>query len=335
MSPSRRGLAATQSGVFTRQQAKACGCSEHELKTRTGARGDWVVVRRGAYAERALWERLDEDGRYSMRVRSALLTSITNGVASHSSAAAFLGLPILSRWRSLVHVTRPGVTGSRTEGGVKHHLAGLTDADVVTRSGVELTNLSRTAVDIGREFGFEDGVVAADAAVRLGATREQLEAVVLRMRSWPHVTRARSAVAVADGGAESIGETFTRLLVLELGLGTPETQFVVRSRGRTARVDLRLRRHLIEFDGKVKYVGRERHGLDAQPPEEIVWEEKQREDWLRSCDGGYGLSRVVWADLWGQARERTRLRLQRDIRASDRRFGDLDAGQPSSASYAV
>lgn len=324
MPPSLRGLAAAQGGVFTRKQAKACGCSERELKTRTGARGDWVVVRRGAYAEREVWERMPEDNRYAMAVRAAVLTSTRAAVVSHSSAAVHLGLPILPRWRALVHVTRPGVTGSRTEGGVKHHLAGYQESDLVTAGGLRLTGLARTAVDVGREFGFEDGVVAADAALRLGATKAELETVLADMTSWPFITRARAAVEMADGGAESVGETFTRLLVLELGLGTPVTQFMVSSGGRTAYVDLRLRRHFIEFDGKVKYVGRDRNGFADRPPEEIVWEEKKREDWLRGYDGGYGMSRVVWSDLWGPARERTRLRLHREITASDRRFGNLE-----------
>jgi predicted transcriptional regulator of viral defense system len=325
MPPRLRGLAASQGGVFTRRQAKDCGCSERELKTRTGARGDWVVVRRGVYVERALWAGMDENTRYQMVIRAALLVAMTPAVASHSSAAVLLGIPMLPRWRRLVHVTRHGVTGSRTEGGVKHHLAAYQDSDLATAHDLQVTGLARTAVDIGREFGFDDGVVAADAALRLGASTVDLEAVLTRMVSWPYITRARAAAAAADGGAESVGETFTRLLILELGLGTPETQFVVTRPGRSARVDLRLRRHLIEFDGKVKYLGRERNGFADRPVEEIVWEEKRREDWLRNVDGGYGMSRVIWSDLWGQERERTKLRLYRDITLSDQRFGGLDA----------
>jgi hypothetical protein len=38
-------------------------------------------------------------------------------------------------------------------------------------------------------------------------------------------------------------------------------------------VDLKLRRHFIEFDGRVKYLRRERDGLADRTPDEIVWEE--------------------------------------------------------------
>jgi hypothetical protein len=323
MNPQLRARSADQGGVFTRRQAIAAGCSERELKTRAGARGDWVVVRRGAYAERPLWERLDEDGRYLLRVRAALLCGDAPAVASHTSAAALLGLPMRPHWRSLVHLTRAGVTGGRTEGGVVHHRAGYDDSDVVTIAGVRTLGPARTALDIARALGFEDGVVAADAALRAGATHEALERGLGRMWCWPGVTAARAAVGVADAGAQSVGETFLRLLVLELEIGVPETQFVISDGHRRAEVDLRVGRHLFEFDGKVKYLGRELGGVADARPEEVVWREKQREDFCRNHDGGYGMSRVVWSDLWGQARQGTKHRLLREYAESQRRYGHL------------
>jgi hypothetical protein len=324
MTPELRATAARQGGVFTRRQALQAGASERELKTRTGARGDWAVVRRGTYTPRSRWERLDEDGRYRLRVRAALLTGTTPTVASHCSAAAFLGFPVRPRWRELVHVTRPGVMGGRTEGGVCHHRAAYAAQDVLTVEGVPLLRPARTALDLGRLFGFEDGVVAADAALRLGATREELVRGLEVMRHWPGVTAARAAVAVADGGAQTIGETLLRLLVLELDIGRPETQFVIADGRRRAEVDLRVRRHLFEFDGKVKYLGRELGGVADRPAHEVVWREKQREDFCRNHDGGYGMSRVIWSELFGRARTETLRRLRREYAESQRRYGHLD-----------
>ena len=323
MNPGLRAVASSQGGLFTRRQAAASGCSERELKTRTGARGDWAVVRRGVYCERTLWDASNHDERYRLRVRAATLTAATPAVISHSSAAAHLDIPLSPHWTALVHVTRPGVTGSRTEGGVKHHLAAYTDTELTSVAGLTCTGLARTAVDIGRDLGFTDGAIAADAALRLGATKHELESVLERMWSWPYVTRARSAVKVADGGAQSIGETLLRLVLLELGIGEPETQFVVEDGGRRAAVDIRIRRHLFEFDGKVKYLGRERGGVADVPPEQVVWEEKRREDWLRNHDGGYGMSRVVWSELLGRAREETKRRLTWEFNQSQSRYGHL------------
>jgi hypothetical protein len=324
MNPQLRALASCQGGVFTRAQAVSSGCSERELRTRAGARGDWVVVRRGAYVERAIWDLLDEDGRYRLMVRAVMLNTQAPAVPTHSSAAVFLGIPMRPHWRRLVHLTRPDVTGGRVEAGVSHHRSLLAPEDCIRVDGLVVSARARTAVDIGREFGFEDGVVAADAALRLGASRTELEEHVDRMRCWRGVTQSRAAVGAADGGAESIGETLLRLLLEELGMGRPETQVELSDGSRKARVDLRLRRHLFEFDGKVKYVGRAGGGVADRPVEQVVWEEKRREDWLRGLDGGYGMSRVVWADLLGQARAATKRRLARDIAASDRRYGHLD-----------
>jgi hypothetical protein len=322
MRPQLRARAAGQGGVFTRRQAVECGYTERELKTLTGHRGRWVVVRRGCYAERGLWEALDDDGRYLLRVRAAALNAHREAVVSHTAAAVVHRLPVRPRWRELVHVTRSDARGSRTEGGVKHHPGLLPGHDVVTVEGMRVTSLARTAVDVAREHGFEDGVVAADAARRLGVTRGQLDAVLLGMASWPYVTVARAAVDVSDGGAQTIGETLLRLVVLELGLGLPQTQFLVSERDRWAEVDLRLGRHLFEFDGQVKYRGREQGGVADSPPEEVVWREKRREDWIRRSNGGFGMSRVVWSELFGEARARTVHRLRAEVMETWRRFGD-------------
>ncbi|HLN76079.1 MAG TPA: type IV toxin-antitoxin system AbiEi family antitoxin domain-containing protein [Nocardioidaceae bacterium] len=322
MRPDLRARASANAGVFTRRDAADCGYTERELKTLTGHRGAWVVVRRGCYAERALWESLDDDGRYLFKVRAVSLSLTRHAVVSHGSAAVVLGMPLRPRWRELAHVTRPGVRGSRTESGVKHHLGSFDDTDLVVVEGLQVTRPARTALDVAREHGFEDGVVAADAALRLGATRQELAASLEGMGCWPRVTAARAAVEVADGGAQTIGESLLRLMVLELQIGVPESQFVIVEGGKRAEIDLRVGRHLFEFDGHIKYVGRDRGGVADESPEVVLWREKQREDWVRRANGGYGMSRVIWREMFGPTRRATLRRLHEEFAATLRRFGD-------------
>jgi hypothetical protein len=47
--------------------------------------------------------------------------------------------------------------------------------------------------------------------------------------------------------------------------------------------------------------------------------EKHRQDWV--CGFHLGMSRVVWDDLWGLRRQRTKARLRREFDASVARFG--------------
>lgn len=306
-------------GVFLRRDAVECGYTPRELRSLTRPGGDWVTVRRGCYAERSSWERLTPDGRYAATVRAARLGLADDVVLSHVSAAVLLEMPLRPAWRELVHVTRPGVRGSRVEHGIKHHIAGLEDSDLTSLRDRVVTNLARTAADIGRELGFVDGVVAADAALRLGATVGELRQVADRMACWPSTAPVRAAVKVADAGAENVGESLARLLIMELGIGRPQTQFRIEDDGWVAVADLRVGRHLFEFDGRVKYVGRESGGVAERPLHEVVWAEKRREDRLRSL--GWGVSRVVWDELFGQPRQRARVRLLQEYAETVRRLG--------------
>lgn len=108
--------------------------------------------------------------------------------------------------------------------------------------------------------------------------------------------RWEQAWARSDAGAESVGESLTRLRVQDLGFETPETQveFVLHD-GRTVRVDLFWRSAGIvgEFDGWTKYT---RDGvLGDRDVSEVVYEEKVREDGLRAL--GLGVVRFLWADI--------------------------------------
>ena len=320
MRPHLAAVAARQSGLFTRSQARAADYSERELRTLTKPGGEWQVVRRGVYVARATWDAADVRGRHLLEVRAAVLNAREPWIVSHGSAAVLHGLPVLHVPR-LVHLTRPGVNGGRAEHGVTYHPADVPSVDLFRVGGLAVTSPARTALDVAREEGYAAGLVVADQALRAGTSRAELTRVVTGMKWWPGVTRARPVVADADPGAESVGETLARSLVAELGFGRPQTQFPVTEGGRTAWADLRLGWHLVEFDGRVKYA-RDRPYDDSRPGEDVLWEEKRREDWLRSH--GYGVSRVVWPELFGAAREKALLRLGREVGATLVRVGEQE-----------
>jgi len=310
-----------QGGLITRSQALAAGYSEGEIRTHTRAGGPWVPVRRGVYAEREVVAAVDRyDGTLRLRDLAAHLTMTRPHLMSHDSAARAHGLAMLRPEQDLVHVTRFGVGGSRTEEGVKHHLTRLGLLGTSMVETMRVTGVARTALDIGREHGFQHGVVACDAAMQLGADAADFESELVPMTCWPGITRARAAAAAADPGAESPGETLTRLLLLELDLGIVETQFPVQVRSRVFWADLRIGCHLFEFDGRRKFLRREVGGFADLPVEEILWDEKRRQDAI--CGQGLGMSRVTWAELFGPARKATAERLRSEYELTRQRLGD-------------
>ena len=322
MRPELHAVASRQGGLVTRTQAKDAGCTERQLRTLTAVHGPWVVVRRGVYAERTLWDSLDAyDERPALRDRAVHLSMRTPHLLSHDSAARLLGVPMLRAQRELSHVTREGLVGTRTEHGVKHHLTrlGLLGTEVV--DGIRVTGPARTALDLAREHGTTAGVIACDHVLHAGLPRAALEAELLVMWCWPNVTRARTAVREADAGAETIGESLTRLLLVELGLGQVETQFWVRTPIGDVRTDMRVGCHVVEFDGRLKFRDRSRGGVADRDVEEVLWLERRRQHEV--CAQGLGMSRVCWDDLFGRRREATKQRLRAEYAVTVARFGEV------------
>lgn len=321
MHPNVIAALARNDGLIRRRDAMEAGLAEHEIDAllRTGT---WVVVRAGVYALAEVWTALDpyvEQPRH--RARAASLTMVTDHVLSHDSAARELGLALLRPSRELVHITRPAVRGSRTEHGVKHHGAVFRDEQVVIVNGIPVLDHARTTVDMAREHSLSGALPTFDSALRAGVRRAQLRQALEPMRCWPHVRRARACVDLADPGAESVGETLSRILLLELGIGPVETQFPVPLPTGTAWCDLRIGCHLLEFDGRLKYRRRESGGVADRPVEDVVWDERRRERDV--CALGLGMSRLTWGDLWGRAREQAKDRIRREYAVTVARFGDV------------
>jgi hypothetical protein len=322
MRPELAAKAAGQHGLVTRRQAVAAGYTERELRTMTAVNGPWVVVRRGVYAERELWESLTGHHQQPrLRDHAAHLVMQAPHVMSHDSAGRAHQLSMLAPKHELVHVTRPGVGGSRTEHGVKHHLSRLPPVGVTIIDGLPVAGLVRTALDIGREHGFEAGTVACDDVLRQGLPRREFEEQLTTMWCWPHITRSRAAVDHADAGAESAGETLARLLVTQLGRGRPRTQFPVRIGDRVAWCDLILGRLVFEFDGRIKYVRQQDGGVAKQPVEQVIWDEKKRERLVRG--EGLGMSRIVWDDFYGKGREQALARLEAEVTLTETQLGTV------------
>jgi len=126
--------------------------------------------------------------------------------------------------------------------------------------------------------------VAADGALRVGVTHQELIAVLARARRWPGVVAARAAIAFSDPRAETPLESISRVAFHALGLPAPEPQVEIWYGGElVARVDFLWREQLVvgEADGRGKYAS-----------VEDLYQEKRREERLR--DLGFEVVRWDW-----------------------------------------
>jgi hypothetical protein len=314
-----RRLSSRPDGLVSRAEALAEGLSGDDVK-RLVKLGLWVTLRRGWYTPAEHWEALDElRGRPMLVVRAAHRGLRGSHVVSHSSAAPILDIPILRPRDDLIHVTKYGAPRARVRHGIKHHQSRYRLDEVAFIGGLPVLGLARTALDIAREYGFASGVCAIDAVRQRGVTLGDLAACRKAMWHWPRVTVVDDAMAFSDPGAESLGESLTRIVLDEIGLGPVETQFELHDATGRARCDMRVGRQLFEFDGAIKLRRPERGGVADREPEEVVALEKRRQDWV--CGFHLGMSRVTWDELWGVQRERLKVRLRREYDATVARFG--------------
>jgi len=319
MNTRARAVLARNGGIISRQEALDCGVTPSRIAQLVRAK-TWVIVRRSVYADAEVWGSLDDyRARPRLRARAAVKMMHRAWVLSHDSAAHEQDLDILKPLNPFVHVTRPGFTSAWTRAGVKHHYARFQPGQLVVADGMRMLDIARTVADIARERGEQHGVVAADSALRLGVSKAELIEAYAPMEFWPGVTHARSAVDLADGGADNPAETLGRLLVRELGIGEPETQFPVMTTGGIYWCDIRVGNHLFEVDGLIKYLAADLGGVAEKPTREVFRDEKTRQRLV--CAEGLGMSRIIWDDFWGANRLLAIRRLRAEYEVSLRRFG--------------
>lgn len=254
----------------------------------------FVRIRPGVYLPRAEWDALDARRRHLAAMAAVAQTSRRRLVFSHESAAALHGIPLLGDWSASPHIVDHVERRRAALVGVVTHRVDLDEDLLVDIAGVEATSPLRTALDIAASRGFLAGVVALDHV--LGRTfavpRETAEALLERTRSRRGYRRARAALSVATGMAESPLESLSLAQCHLLGFPVPLQQVEYVVDGRRYRADFYFEGDDVigEADGRWKY------GPDDASPdlERRLLDEKDREDRLRSVVRGF--ARWNWLD---------------------------------------
>jgi len=207
----------------------------------------WRRLRRDVYAD----ARLPMDHR--LLVHGVSLIAPPGAIFAGLSALVLAGGHAFASADDAVEVALPAGQRWRPGAGVRVSVSSSDDDVVVDRHRLSRTGPVRTAVDLIRRHGLEDGVVLLDRLVQAGlADLAAVRAAVAALPRCRGSRVARDVTRLADGLAESPQETRLRLLLHRAGLPAPVAQFrVFDDEGLIGRVDFAYPdlKIAIEYDG--------------------------------------------------------------------------------------
>jgi hypothetical protein len=238
--------------------------------------GIFVRIRPGVYAVSAEWHPADPRDRHRAAMDALLATSARVPVFSHESAALVHGIPVIGSWPAVPHIIASDSGHRPAVNLVAHRPRHPWLIEMV--GDVMATTRECTAINLAASRSLAAGVAALDHAIATGSSKEALAGVIEEWRPFHGVRKALRALEIATGLAETPLESISLVPIALAGFEPPEQQVVVVARGRRYRLDFFWRRHGVvgEADGRGKY-------LTAAD----LWEEKTREDAIRSLDLGF------------------------------------------------
>lgn len=211
-----------------------------------------------------------------IRARAAWLWSRRRGIVAGNSAAAVHG----AKWVDLdapfemIHSNRNPIAGLRVR------TEEIADDEILRVDGIPVTSAARTALDIGCWYPRDNAVAALDAL----AQATDLKAADVDLLAQRHdrrrgIQRARTALDLMDGGAQSPQETWLRLILIDAGLPRPQTQIPVFDGPGDpfAYLDMGWEdiKVAVEYDGEEHQSSNWRYNWDLRRAERI-----QRQDWI-------------------------------------------------------
>jgi very-short-patch-repair endonuclease len=274
-------------------------------------RGEVKRIRRGAFvvssalesvpvpatAGRAAYDRpLWPEEVHRLHTRAILRSRPATDAASHHASVALHGVDVYGCDLSMVDLASDVRRVGRERGLRLHPGRGL---PIGVLGGVRVVKLPTALAQVARSSGVVAGVCSMDDAVHDGlCTPAQIAAAIEKLPARRH-DPARTALALVDALAESVGETRTRLILRDLGFSVVSQRRVKAGSRVVARVDFLVEGLVVvEFDGLVKYEGIQGRAALAA--------EKARESQL--VDLGFEVVRVVWSELGDPAELARRVR---------------------------
>lgn len=307
-------------GYITRAEFLASGYTDRDLRSavRTGL---LERIRHGVYVHKAEYSLLTPEQRHVVLVRSVADKLGPAVAVSHQSACAVHDLAMYGHPLDKVHVTRLDGSAGRTEHGIVHHVGQVvSDDDIEEINGILVVKPARAVFETSTIGSVESAIVVMDSGLhKQVVTRDELVDLTERLWNWRGARGARYALSLADGRSESPGESRSRYLFRREGLPIPELQVPVHDANGLligySDFGWLEYHHLGEFDGRIKYGG---IAGDQRSAQQIVFDEKRREDAMRSRL--LGMSRWTWAEIESKRARRTAQRVAAEIEQSHRLY---------------
>lgn len=207
--------------------------------TRASLRWNYRTIFPGVYHSKLVVPTLEQ------RIRGAWLWSGRRGVISGRAAAALHG----ALWVDATTPVEMIWTSGRPPRGIVVRNERLDSDDIELINGMPVTTPPRTAFDLGRHLPRDLAVRHLDALARAtGLTASDVIELSDRYPRARGLPRARIALSLMDGGAQSPQETRIRLILIDDGLPPPRTQIAVTDGNNEAFIDLGYDEPKVGFD---------------------------------------------------------------------------------------
>jgi very-short-patch-repair endonuclease len=226
-----------QDGVIAGRDARAAGLSKHQVYRRRAA-GRWRAVRRDVMVVVGAppsWRQL---------VRATVIAAGEGIVASHSTTARLLGVPVDDADEyAVIEVLGPLGRGVRLDGVIGHRSRRLPPIDVTSRADIPCTTPVRTVLDLsGRLTDVDLGRFIDELLRRRLVDLEVLRSRARSLRPAPGYSPKRLERVLAlrppryDPG-ESVLEARVLSIIASHGFPVPTQQLRVVACGRSYRLD--------------------------------------------------------------------------------------------------
>lgn len=197
--------------------------------TRGQLRWRHTSVQRGVYLA------TDAERTLHVNTLAAWLSTGRRGVIAGRAAAALHG----AKWVDASTPIEIIAEHTRRRQGVIVREDRIAPDEITYLGDLPVTTAIRTALDLARHLPRDTAVQHLDAlAAATGVTCDGVIALSERYRGARGIRRARVALALMDGGAQSPGETRLRLQLIDAGLPAPRTQIEVTDGFNKAFIDM-------------------------------------------------------------------------------------------------